>query len=332
MKWKYPRANNYLSYQAAGEDRCLISDHSGKKVARYEVDMDTARFLRRLDGKTPPERCLPDASADERKELLRRLKRNGLLRTYGRLLLEGPGSLKLTLWIPGSKSRRSLPARWWNRILLISWLPVFCMGLFLFMHNRGNYMAEVSHVGLQIAGGAVTGLLAGMLLHELSHGAAALSYGVKVFEFGLFLEHFMPGAYTAIDERRARRRWHRIQIDGAGVEANLWTTGLCLTAGLQIRGLCILFLMMAMVNLMLGLTNLCFWNGLDGMFLFSEIIGIPDFLKTASEVLFDRRRKRQIRSEMGISGYALLFTFRAVLGIQLLMPAAIVFNLLSLGM
>lgn len=329
---RYPRANNYLTYQAADGGRCLITDYSGEKVARHEVDMETARFLHRLDGKTSPRKCMPDASSEEIRGLLRELKKKGLLRTWGKVLFCGLGSLRLTLWIPKAKAGRSPVPKWWNRILLVTWLPVLLMGILPLLECPSEYMKDLPYGGEQILLGAAAGLILGMLLHELSHGAAAMSYGVKVFEFGVFLEHFMPGAYTAVDERRARKRWHRIQIDGAGVEANLWLTGICLITCRLLPDLGLAFLMAAMTNLILGLANLCFWKGLDGMLLFSEILGIPDFFGEAVEILFDWRRKRQIKKELGISGYALLFVFRAVLLFQLLMPAAILINLFSLRM
>ena len=56
---KYPKANNYLVYKKVDDDWCRIRDYSDDKISSLEVDMKIARFLRRLDGKTSPMKCMP---------------------------------------------------------------------------------------------------------------------------------------------------------------------------------------------------------------------------------------------------------------------------------
>lgn len=327
---KYPRANNYLTYRRMEGDRCLVTNFSGKGVSSYEIDMETARFLNRLDGKTPPQKCLPGASDTEIKEILKELKNEGLLRTWGKAVSSGIGCLKVTVWIPGKKARRSCLPGLWNLFLILSWFPILCMGILLLMNNSRNYMAETVNGAAQILIGFLGGITAGMILHELSHGAAAIRYGAKVFEFGFFLKFFLPGAYTELDERRVRNRWHRIQIYAAGVEANLWLAGVCLILGSVFKawsaGMCVA----AIINLFLGLSNLEFWMGLDGMYLFSEIMGTSDFIEKAIDIAFDRSCKRALVKKMGASGYALIFAVHAVLVFQVLLPLSILANLLSL--
>lgn len=242
----------------------------------------------------------------------------------------GIGCLKMTVWIPGKKARRSYLPRLWNLILLLTWIPLLCMGILLFWENRSNYMAGTANGTAQILIGFLGGIAVGMILHELSHGSAAIRYGARVFEFGFFLKFFMPGAYTELDERQVRNRWHRIQIYAAGVEANLWLAGVFWILGAIVKvwsaGMCVA----AIINLFLGLSNLEFWMGLDGMYLFSEIMGTSDFIEAAIEIAFDRIQKRGLVRKMGASGYALIFAVHAVLVFQILLPLSILANLLSL--
>ena len=330
---KYPRANNYLVYKKIDNDRCRISDYSGAEVSVMEVDMETARFLRRLDGKTSPGKCLPGASKAEIREKLRVLKRNGLLRTKKTVTFKGLVSMEVTLWIPGARFQRSVFPKIWNWILLFSWLPLLCMGIFLFMKGMDGYLEKVVNAELQVVAGIAVGLLAGMLFHELSHGAASMSYGVKVFEFGIFFNLFMPGAYAALYEQMSKNRWHRIQILGAGIESNFWLAGFCLMIGKLFPAAGLFFMMGAMVNVLLGLSNLCLWTlsggtALDGMLIFSEILGVQEIFKEAWETVFSSRKRRKIRTSMGMSGYALIFVYRAVVAFQILFPVSMIANIM----
>ena len=329
---KYPRANNYLMYQRTGQDTCRITDFS-EDGAVLEVDMETARFLRRLDGKTAPGKCLHGASGAEVKEVLEVLRENGLLRDHGRLLFGGPGSVKMTLWIPGMKFQRSFFPVIWNFLLLLTWLPFAGIGMFLFLREPEAYMEVVNHFELQIFGGLIVGLLAGMAIHEMSHGAASMCYGVKVFEFGVFVDFFMPGAYSDLEYKLARKRWHRIQILGAGIESNFWLAGFCLMIGKVFPGAGLFFMMSAFSNAILGLSNLNFWRMpdggmLDGMLIFQEILGTDHFFQEAFDAVFNWRKRIKIKQKMGLSGYALILLYGAVLFYQITVPLSIVSNIL----
>lgn len=334
---KYPKANNYLVYKKVDDDRCRIRDYSDDKISSLEVDMKTAHFLRRLDGKTSPMKCMPGTSAEEVREMLRMLKRNGLLRTKKRVIWKGIGSVEVTLWIPGMKFQKSIYPKIFNWMLLLTWLPLLCAGLFLFLKDMGRYVERMEWVDFQILMGFIAGMLWGMLFHEIAHGSASMSYGVKVFELGIFLDFFMPGAYAALDVQLSKNRWHRIQILGAGVEANFWIGGCCLVLGRCFPALGCFFMMSAICNILLGMSNICLWRlvggaDLDGMLIFSEILGVDNFLDKARIAVFNKRKRREIRAKLGMSGYALIFVYRVIFLFQVLFPVSLVANLAMIAM
>lgn len=67
---KYPQANNYLIYEQTCENTCRITDYSQGEPVVWETDIDTAHFLRRMDGRTSPTKYLAVLPWCREKEVL----------------------------------------------------------------------------------------------------------------------------------------------------------------------------------------------------------------------------------------------------------------------
>lgn len=96
-------------------------------------------------------------------------------------------------------------------------------------------------------------------------------------------------------------------------------------------------MMSAICNILLGMSNICLWRlvggaDLDGMLIFSEILGVDNFLDKARIAVFNKRKRREIRAKLGMSGYALIFVYRVIFLFQVLFPVSLVANLAMIAM
>ena len=133
------------------------------------------------------------------------------------------------------------------------------------------------------------GVFLGMILHESAHGAAALAYGGRVYEMGVSIQYFIPGAYTLMDHCRIKKRLRRVQVMAAGVESNFWLAGVFLILCCRFPLHHTMFFMIAVQNLLLGTLNLLFINGVDGGRILCELLGDPNSIEKAIRVTTSRR-------------------------------------------
>lgn len=281
-KRKFPMANHYLVYSKNEDGTYLAEDISTRES--WTLDADTARFLCRLNGHTPPSRICPELTAGERRELLCELKREGLIREKKRIYCNGLFTVMCALWIPGRKTSRKL-AVGVNRLVFLFSMPVLAGGRLFYLNHYSEASASVYASGEMILFGMLLGLVTGMLLHETAHAAAGIAYGAHVCELGLMLYFLFPGAYVILDAENVKSRGRRIQIYGAGVEANFMLTGIFLFFAALARPFFWLFSQAALTNICLAVCNLSLIFGLDGMKIFSEVTGTPDPVQAALQIL-----------------------------------------------
>lgn len=323
MKKKYPRANNCLIYSKTGGGTYLAEDIVSNE--EWELDASTVSFLRRLDGKTPPSFICPEMSPMERREFIHELKTEGLIKNAERIHMEGLFSWRFTLWIPGRRYPRKAAAAV-NRILFLLALPILVGGGLIYINNYSDAMAAAWDYGELITAGLLFGLAAGLFFHEAAHAAAGIAYGAHVCEFGLMLYLLLPGAYVIMDEKNVKSTVKRIQIYAAGVEANFVLTGICLLLAVAVPSLFWMFSQAALCNGFLAVFNLSVMGGLDGMKIFSEVMGNRDLLGTVLDVLIPDSEHSQ-GSVRGINGCALKAASVAVLLFHLAFVCSIITNI-----
>ncbi len=171
--------------------------------------------------------------------------------------------------IPERTTRRKRRrARILNRFLMLFFLPVFALGAFGVMNvsSEGAYENDTAELVFYYAG-----LIIGIVLHELAHGAACRAYRGRVEGYGLLLFGIL-GAYTLMDTRRIKSGLKLFQIDLAGIECNLLLTGLFWGMIIPFKGSYNLLFSAGAANIILALFNCLCIGGLDGMQAVKEML------------------------------------------------------------
>ena len=319
MESEYPRRNRFLIFQREKDGVLLRHSMSEEE---WIIPEEIAAFIRALDGKTSPyDLGLDPGDVDD---LLDFMEEKDLLDDGHRGACLGFGSGTFTLFIPEIRSSHRRAGKAWNRFLMASWLPVFFLGILLQM-MLGTETTEYTDYDIVI--GFVLGLLFGIVLHELSHAAAALHYGGSLLEMGLFVIYFMPGAYCAIDYENVKNHFHRAQITAAGIESNLLQCGLCLVLFQVVPTDA--FLEAALMNWYLSILNLSLALRMDGARTFEEFLCCDNFSGRAKVLLRDRRQKQKLRKQ-GINGRATIAACCLIRLLQVQVPLLILLEVTDL--
>ncbi len=284
----YRKRNHHVRIIRRDENTAVIKDYS--TGWEWEASAGYARILDALDGKTPPGRIACGYSREEVAEALGQFRELGWTRTEKRAKANGLGSVSVRFLAIGSESRCKNTARFLNLLLMSSFLPVFLAGAYVF--SQGLYQDAGSDPG--VLAGYLAGLLTGMVFHEAAHACSCLGYGGHVFEIGVMSHWFMPAAYAEIDYEDVKNRFRRCQICGAGVESNLLLAGcylLLLKSGLFGADMLIVA---AGINIIMALSNILLADGLDGMNLFQELLGVDELVETAISVVKNKKDKREL--------------------------------------
>lgn len=281
MRYRYPKINNWLSFNEIGFGEYEATDYLTDET--YILGDRIAWFAMRLDGRTDPFSVSKRLSAQEVKTMLRELDRNGLLRRSMVLDTSARG-LYYTLWTPKAKRETGRISFVLNRLLMILFLPVFLLGCVSFFTVFPDLSGRAA-VPIAVIGG-----LAGLALHEIAHAVASLACGGRVFEIGLMLQLPFSGAYVMTDDSKVKGALKRAQIDAAGIEANLLLAGLAFLLGAVLPWNTKGFFYAALINAELALMNVLLIDGLDGAGIMSELLGIRSLGKTAKTFFRDRRK------------------------------------------
>ena len=320
----YPRKNHYLKFKPIDSDWVCIENFLTGEI--WEVSREVAEFLKALNGKTNPYKINEEFSEEFVDELLDDFDEEGWLYSGKRLMSGGIGTALFTLWIPDVKIWHRIVAKIWNSLLMILCLPVFIIGVSILVRGNFPYIDHGSNWGLCY----LVGFIPGLMLHELSHAAACLSdVRGKVFEFGIMVRYFLPGADVVLDTERIRNRFKKAQIFAAGIEMNLLLAGIFLIL-LKLGWFdCTILVYAALVNGILAAFNLALIGPLDGMKIFSELLGVENIVYKAKKLIFDNDAKKKLRKR-GINGRAAIASCYIIVGFQLLLPLILILNVISI--
>jgi len=302
---------------SADADGLHITDT--KRNRRFRAPASYEPLLRGLDGRTPPQRLAPELTEETCSDLLKELKAHRLTRQRPACSKEG---LSLSFTIPLSQVGPGgrMAAHVLNHVLLKLWLPGLILAVYAWVNCPFTLLDN--HLWL----GSIVGLVLGMLLHELSHACACITYGGKVSACGLMLWCLLPCAFVELDTEPIRHPLQKAQVFAAGVEMNLWLAAFLLMLSGCSPVLGSPCLCAAMSNLILALLNLALAPGLDGMHILSALLGTEDLCALSLEILTDKRSRRYLRSR-GLSGAAaLLFCCVGALMLPAL-PLVLIVNL-----
>lgn len=315
----YPMINNWLvfkrlnEYEVEAKD-CLCDDE-------YILGWDIACFARKLNGKRNPYTIDSRYSHAEVDSMLNKLRENDLLRENNVLMKEF-GSIFYTLWIPKYSRKFRIFASLYSLALDFLWFPVFCLGVWLYCH-KFPLGGEAFYLF-----GSLGGLVAGVFFHELGHMFTGFRYGARVFEMGVMVQHFMPGAYVLLENDKVKSKKGRVAINAAGVKSNVLFAGICLLLACVLPGIGMPLLLAAINNVLLALINVIFIAGLDGASIIEEYLGVRNIATAGKTILFSKNRRKSLLSK-GLTGYAVMAVGMVVQFLQLALPLLIGINLLE---
>lgn len=313
---KYPMLCPWVELSQDADGLHLTDTKQGK---RFRAMQEYEPILRGLDGRTAPRRLAPDLPEEAVSLLMEQLKTNRLIRQKP---FFSTGFLSFQFNIPLAKptERGRAFAHIFNNVLLKLWLPSLILAVWAWVDSPMVLLDN----GIWL--GSIVGLILGLVLHELAHACACITYGGQVHSCGLMLWCLLPGAFVELDTDPVKHSLQKVQIFAAGVEMNLYLAAFfLLLAGchpmLGTPAFCA-----AMSNGMLALMNLTLTFGLDGMHMLSALLGVEDLFTMALEVLLDKKHRRTLRRK-GFQGRAALSFCWMGLAMQMSFPIVLAVNI-----
>ena len=322
---QYVRRNQFLTLKKMNKNWVHLENHITNES--WNISNECARVLYALDGKTDPQKVMKNLNLNEKEmdKIIDYYEEQGWLYDGSRITLLGLGSVLFSLFIPNVKKRHRVIARIWNRLLMLLCLPIFASGVYILMRSDYRY---IDH-GYGFLIGYIVGIFTGMLFHEMSHACACLSYGGHWFETGVMFAYFMPGAYVAIDYKKVKSRFRRVQICASGMECNLALAGMFLLL-LKTEIFDTDFLIFAsLTNLVFVVFNLSLIGGFDGMAICSEILGVDHLVDKAINLTCNFKGKKEFRKR-GINEKATIACCYIVIIFQILLVIILIMNVISI--
>lgn len=315
----YPILANWIRFKRISDVDYEIVDLLHNE--NIKADAYTVWFARQLDGKRNPYQIDKSKSKESVDKLMKELEAQNVIRDkrfFSKLFLY----LLITVWQPRVTYSLRFLSFFINYGLLIAWLPMLAFSIYYFLNNLNDLSTDY------ITAGSIMGMLVGVTMHELGHMLACLAYGGRVFEVGVTLQFFLPGAYVLMNEDNIKKRMRRIQVSAAGVEMNLLLTAIFLIFSVLFESLGGFFLGAAIQNVFLALLNLTFVNGFDGMTIMGELLGAEDIVHKAKRITGSRLQKKQLR-QSGVSGKAIIAVCYALRIVQIALPVIIAINIVG---
>lgn len=315
-----PMLANWVRFRRVSENEYLVVDLLRDKT--YTADAYTVWFLRQLDGETDPYSVDESMAPEVVDLLLETCLEIDLLRDkrfYSKSFLY----LLVTLWQPKVTPAFRVVAAVANLFLLVSFIPMLILSIYLLLFHTEDLVTDF------LVTGTIFGLITGMFLHETGHMFACIAYGGRFFEMGVMLQNLiMPGAYVVINKEIIKSRMKRIQVNAAGVEMNLLLGSVFLSMASVSVPLSGFFLGAALANVFVALLNLTFINGIDGMNIMCELLGVRDLPERAKTILKSPRHRRRLMKD-GVSGKLTVIMCIAVRITQIALPVLLFLNIIE---
>lgn len=315
----YPVITNWVKFKRIDNKTYLVKNLLDD--SECEMDCYYIWFAHQLDGKTDPYIIDKELTKEEVCDVLEELEYYDIIRCK-RFLSKNIFNLLVTLWKPKSTKTLRLIAFLINFVFLISFIPLIVIAIWRFLNSPFDISMDYYFSGL------LFGVVSGMVLHETAHFVACLGYGGSVFEIGVMLRYFIPGAYVLMDVKNIKNKMHRIQVFAAGVEMNLILSSIFLILALEINSISGFFYGASICNVMFAFINLTFAEGLDGMTIIGELLGVDDLPGKAKGIVKNKRLRIALMSK-GVTGKCIVALCYIIKALQISMPILIAVNIME---
>lgn len=133
-----------------------------------------------------------------------------------------------------------------------------------------------------------------MFVHELGHAAAAIKSGIKARSIGLGIYTIMPAMYTDLTDIWKMPKANRIKVNLAGVFIQLAiNTGIVAALNMVTNEVVQSFIWKIYIfNTILIVMNLVPFLKLDGYWVLSDLLGVPNLIQTSNKLLLDAVTKK----------------------------------------
>lgn len=315
---KYPKLIDALLYKRIDESRYHVKNIESNEI--YELGVNIVRFMNKMDGKTDPYAIDTDLSGYQIEDTLNWLWDNELI-TKKKIKKLSFLSYGLPLFKVKTTQEMRIASRLLNSLLMISFIPVFIVGLCAVKDIYG--LVDRNDFSYLI--GIYVGTALGVILHECGHALAALGFNAHVFNCGMMIG-ITPGAFVEIDDEHIKSSLKKAQISGAGIEMNFLLCGISMICMYLLNSALSLFAGIAFINLLLALVNLLPIIGVDGSQIINNLIG-EDFILYSDILITDKSFLRYSFSN-GITGLAEISSCVLTLLSQIAYPILIIANII----
>ena len=297
---KYPMLANYLLFYKKNDDTYLVFDTLSEEY--FEIPYEAYIFAKQLDGKTNPmdvaEKINCGYSHSDVKEILKYLDNMGCIRQSRFLFKQSDDWMYSVKILKHHSDFIGKLFYFLNAFLVISWLPVLIVGFCLLPFAYEKFSFENSSI---IIFGFLFGFIIGCVFHEFSHAFACIGFGGNVFEFGIGANNYIPYLYTLIFYDNIKSRTKQNLISFAGIEMNLFLSGVFMILSSEIQELNVLFFAVSYANFITGILNLILIDGSDGMHILENLFDTYNLSEKADKTVHSKKTKRLLKNK-GVAG------------------------------
>lgn len=311
MMGEYPKMNHLLTYNHICEEDYYLENVL--TTENWVVGQAVIDFLSQLNGEINPYELNENLSEEDVDDILSFYTEHGWLEENSRITKEGLLSGSFSLGTPIIKKKLQTVARILNIALTLVFLPVFISGINVLVQGY-TYVDK----GVSSLWGVLFGAILSGSLRQISRAAVCIANGGCILEWGLQLEYFFPQIYTCIDMSNIKSHLKRAQVEAAGLEMNMFLTGLSLLA---LKMQCFdsgVLVLTGLSNLVIAIFNLTF-SVSDGEKIISSLLGVKSLVEKAKYIATNRTFRNKLKSR-GISGVATILLAYIVLMFQSFIP------------
>lgn len=206
----------------------------------------------------------------------------------------------------------SLPVKAASRFILWGSLPIFIWGIIAIYNKRMQLIGLMSQ---QVQNIPIVALLIAFWLlsaiHEMAHAVVARNFGVSVPDIGLLFYALIPYAYTDLTFiSLLEKKWKKLCCLLAGIMSNLMIAGIFgIVSAYTLNTFCV---EIAVLNVLICLTNLMVFFKLDGYFILALVLdenhmrerAIGEVVQGITRFLGSLRGGRHVVREKQVKGTA----------------------------